>query len=62
MCRYECYTDMAMKELTKLCHEVRNRWNVDKIAISHRLGKVDIGEASVSIAISSVHRREALEV
>ena len=51
-----------MKELTKLCHEVRNRWNVDKIAISHRLGKVDIGEASVSIAISSVHRREALEV
>merc|ERR1712117_649651 len=52
---------MAEKELQKLCERVRERWDVEKIAIFHRTGVVPLGEASVVIAISSAHRKESLE-
>jgi molybdopterin synthase catalytic subunit len=52
---------MAIKELEKLCNQVRQKWDVLKIAIVHRIGEVPIGEASVIIVISSAHRRESLE-
>jgi molybdopterin synthase catalytic subunit len=40
---------------------MRERWDVRKVAIAHRTGLVPVGEASVIIAVSSAHRREALE-
>lgn len=52
---------MAEKELLKICNAIRSQWDVFHIAISHRLGKVDVGEASVIICVSSAHRREALD-
>jgi len=58
---YEAYKPMAIKHMLKLCTEVRAKWKVTKIAVLHRLGKVDVGQASVAIGISSDHRREALE-
>jgi len=58
---YEAYPPMAIKELDKIEAEVRARWNIEKIAISHRIGELKIGEASVAIAVSSPHRREAIE-
>lgn len=58
---YEAYVPMAEKELQKLCERVRERWDVEKIAIFHRTGVVPLGEASVVIAISSAHRKESLE-
>ena len=40
---------------------MRQRWDVCKVAIAHRTGVVPVGESSVVIAVSSAHRREALE-
>jgi molybdopterin synthase catalytic subunit len=58
---YECYPGMAEKEMAKIAAEVLARWPVVKIAMTHRLGRVDIGEASVAIAVSSGHRHAAFE-
>lgn len=59
---YECYDTMAIETMKLLCQQIREKWDVKKIAILHRTGVVGIGEASVLIAVSSAHRREALEV
>jgi molybdopterin synthase catalytic subunit len=58
---YECYPGMAEKEMEKIAAEVLRRWPIKKIAMVHRLGRVDIGEASVAIAVSSGHRHAAFE-
>jgi len=58
---YEAYKPMAEKELQKICEKVRSNWDVKHIAMYHKIGLVPIGEASVIIAISSVHRSESLE-
>ena len=58
---YECYPGMAEKEMRKIAAEVLTRWPIRKIAMIHRLGQVDIGEASVAIAVSSGHRHAAFE-
>ena len=60
---YEAYEQMAAKEMAKLCSELRQRWpSIHRIAVHHRLGVVDVTEASVVIAVSSPHRKESLEV
>jgi molybdopterin synthase catalytic subunit len=58
---YECYPGMAEKEMSKIGRQVLERWPVLKIAMIHRLGRVDIGQASVAIAVSSSHRHAAFE-
>jgi len=52
---------MAEKELQKICDQVRAKWDVVHIAMYHKIGLVPIGDASVIIAISSVHREAGLE-
>lgn len=44
-----------------ICIKIRLQWNVEGIAIYHRIGEVPISEASVVIAISSPHREESLK-
>mmetsp|Transcript_49943 Transcript_49943/g.92895 ORF Transcript_49943/g.92895 Transcript_49943/m.92895 type:complete len:187 (+) Transcript_49943:67-627(+) len=58
---YEGFVPMAERELLKICEQMRSRWEIERIAIVHRLGLCPVGEASVVIAVSSAHRREALE-
>jgi len=58
---YEAFESMAVKELGKVVAEVRDKWEVHAVAIHHRLGVVNVTEASVVIAVSSPHRKEALE-
>jgi MoaE-MoaD fusion protein len=58
---YEAYPPMALKEMERVEAEVRERWEIEAIAIEHRIGRLEIGEASVAIAVSSAHRREAIE-
>ena len=58
---YEAYPPMAIKEMEKIEAEVRQRWEVEEFAITHRIGRLEIGESSVVIAVSSPHRKEALE-
>ena len=56
---YEAYEEMALKELEKIHREIRSEWNIDDIAITHRIGRVDIGEVSLVVAVASPHRNEA---
>lgn len=58
---YECYPEMAAKKLAELESEARRRWELVECVIVHRLGHLEIGEASVAVAVSSAHRRAAFE-
>ncbi len=59
---YEGYEPMAKKELMKVCQKAREKWSdVFKIAIHHRLGVVEVGKASVIIAVSSQHRKDVFD-
>jgi molybdopterin synthase catalytic subunit len=53
---YEAYPAAAEKMLARICAEMRERWPIIGAAIEHRTGRLEIGEASVVIAISSAHR------
>ena len=48
----------AEKELRMIAEEARNRWRLENIAISHRIGKLEVGEINLVIAIACAHRSE----
>ena len=56
---YDAYPEMAVKMLEKIVNEMRTKWDVRKVAISHRTGVLGIGEIAVVIAVASPHRKEA---
>jgi molybdopterin synthase catalytic subunit len=56
---YECYPEMARVKLAELESEARKRWPIVGCAIVHRLGHLQVGDASVAIAVSSAHRAAA---
>ena len=59
---YEGFAPMAEREMAKICRELREKWpDVTKIAMAHRTGLCPVQEASVIIAVSSPHRKDALE-
>jgi molybdopterin synthase catalytic subunit len=58
---YECYPAMAEKKLAELEAEARRRWPLTGCLIVHRLGHLELGEASIAIAVSSPHRAAAFE-
>jgi molybdopterin synthase catalytic subunit len=53
---YECYPEMAEKQLKDLEAQARARWPIIECAIVHRLGHLELGEASVAVAVSTAHR------
>jgi molybdopterin synthase catalytic subunit/molybdopterin converting factor small subunit len=57
---YEAYEDMAEQVMTQIATELIGRHELCAIAIHHRTGRVEIGEASVVIAVSAPHRQDAL--
>ena len=58
---YEAYEPMALKVMERIVEEARRRWPVHGVAVVHRVGRVEVGEASIVIAVSSAHRKEAFE-
>ena len=56
---YEAYPGMAEKKLAEIESDTRARWPVGDLAIVHRLGRLDVGEVSVAVAVSCPHRGEA---
>jgi MoaE-MoaD fusion protein len=58
---YEAYEEMAEEMLAQLGSELTERHGLTAVAIHHRLGRVEIGEASVAIAVSAPHRSAALD-
>jgi MoaE-MoaD fusion protein len=58
---YEAYEEMALVQLEKLAAESLEKFQIRDVAIVHRLGRLEIGEASVLIAVASAHRAAAFE-
>ena len=52
---------MADEQLRRVADEMRDRWDLTGVAIHHRLGRLEIGEASLVVAVSSAHRQAAFE-
>lgn len=58
---YEAYPEMAEKELKRLGEEAKRRWKIQRMAIVHRVGRVEITEPSVVIAVAAAHRDDAFQ-
>lgn len=58
---YEAYEDMALAKLQELASQSREKFAIRNLAIIHRLGRIEIGESSVLIAVFSAHRAPAFE-
>jgi molybdopterin synthase catalytic subunit len=56
---YECYEPLAVKAFERIAEESAETWPAARLAISHRTGRLEIGEASVVIAAASPHRADA---
>lgn len=56
---YDGYVEMAKKMLESLEAEARRRWQIEEVALVHRLGRVDVGQASVAVAVGAGHRDAA---
>jgi len=56
---YEAYEPLALKAFARIDEEVRERWPGMRIALHHRTGRLEIGEASVAIVTASPHRADA---
>ena len=56
---YEAYEEMARKKLEEIRQEIGAEFGIQDIAISHRIGPVDIGQISLVVAVASPHRKEA---
>jgi len=58
---YEAYEPMALAKMREIGAQVHERFAIRRIAMVHRLGRLDIGETSVFIAVSAPHRAAAFE-
>ncbi len=58
---YECYEPMAVSEIQKIFEEASQRWPILKVAISHRIGVLQLGDEAVVLAVSTPHRKESFE-
>ena len=58
---YSAFKEMAEKEFARIAAEAAARWKIGAVYMAHRTGKLEIGDASVVIAVSAPHRAEAFE-
>jgi molybdopterin synthase catalytic subunit len=58
---YEAYPEMAEAQMRAIGAEIKRRWDIDDMAMVHRIGRLEIGEASVVIAVAAPHRGEAFD-
>jgi molybdopterin synthase catalytic subunit/molybdopterin converting factor small subunit len=57
---YEAYSGMAEQVMAEIADEVKARYDLCSVAVTHRVGRVEIGETSVAIAVSAPHRQDAI--
>ena len=58
---YEAHGSMAEKKMAEIERDTRQRWPVGDIVLVHRLGRLEVGEVSVAVAVSCPHRGQAFE-
>ncbi len=58
---YECYEPMAIQEIQKIIEQAKVKWPVLAVAISHRIGTLQLGDEAIVLAVSTPHRKESFE-
>lgn len=58
---YEVYERLFHAELKRIFAEARSKWKIQEVALIQRVGRLEVGEAGIVLAVSSAHRRESLE-
>lgn len=58
---YESYAAMAVPVLRQLAEEAQGRWEIGRVAVHHRIGRLAIGETAVIVAVAAPHRHAAFE-
>jgi len=58
---FEAYDSMAVKKMQEIANQAKAKWPIQKVAIVHRKGALQIGEAAVVIAVSTPHRKASFE-
>lgn len=58
---YEAYDTMAEEIFSDIETEARHKWEIEEITALHRIGSLNVGEVSVTIIVSSKHRRESFD-
>ena len=56
---FEAYEPMADRKLSQIAHEMIDNWEINKVSIQHRVGRVPLGNASLVVSVSSKHRKDA---
>jgi molybdopterin synthase catalytic subunit len=59
--RYESWDEVAVDRLRAIADELLHRWPLRRVALLHRTGDLDVGDASVVVAVSAAHRAEAFD-
>ncbi len=58
---YEAYRPMADEQINAVIDEMKSKWEIGRVAVAHRTGRVDIGETSMVLAVGAAHRKPAFE-
>ena len=58
---YEAYEPMALDKMREISVQLHGKFAIDRVALVHRLGRLEVGETSVFIAVSAAHRAPAFE-
>jgi molybdopterin synthase catalytic subunit len=58
---YDAYPEMAEQEMSAIAREVERRWHTNRIVLVHRIGRLEIGEVSVVVAVACAHRAQAFQ-
>jgi len=58
---YECYESMAIKKMSEILDQAAAKWKIESCSIVHRVGTVELGQASIAVAVSSPHRNDSFE-
>ena len=58
---YEAHERMALKQFTKIIEQAQQKWEMHKVEVIHRLGKLAVTDCSIAIAVSTSHRNYAYE-
>ena len=59
---YQAYPEMAERIFQQIFDEVLGRWGITNVAVAHRIGKLELGETSLLVAVAAPHRAEAFSI
>lgn len=59
--QYEAYREMAVPVLMQIAEQARSRWPIGRVGVHHRIGRLEIGDVAVVVAVASPHRAAAFE-